>query len=160
MSLLFMDAYLCHEVHMGILHLTAAVCPWWHPHVALGLFQWSHTQACHISLVNAWDFSALLQPHSSSLNWRVEATAGSKKQEAIGTSSSCLLEGMSSEGALGAHGMGLVTAWCWQSKWGFSGHHSHWQMMIWGACEVQSHNCRGCAWGRNAAWHHACGQPL
>jgi len=80
----FTDAHLCHEVHLGILHLPAAACPWWHPHVALGLFQWSHTPSCHISLVDAWDFSALLQPHSSLLNGGVkpQLAARSKKQRA------------------------------------------------------------------------------
>lgn len=87
--------YLCHEVHTGILHLTAAVCLWWHPHIALGLFQWSHTQACHISLVNACDFSALLQPHSSSRNRGVKPQPAARSNWQL----QCLLEGTSSEGS-------------------------------------------------------------
>lgn len=51
MSLLFMYVYLCCEVHTGILHLTTAVCLWWHPYIALALFQWSHNVDSHISLL-------------------------------------------------------------------------------------------------------------
>lgn len=77
-----MYVYLCREVHMGILHLITAVCPWWHPYIAVGVFQWSHTQACRVSLLMPRDFSALLQPHSSLLNRGVkpQLAARSKKQ--------------------------------------------------------------------------------
>lgn len=102
---------------MGILHLTAAVCLWWHPHAALGLFQRSHSQTPdHISLDNAWDFSALLQPHSFSLNWEMKPQLPARSENWH------LPEDMSSEGALEARGMDLVTDCCWQRKWGFSGH--------------------------------------
>lgn len=114
MSILFTCVYLCHEVHKGILHLTTAACLCWHPHTALGLFQRSHAQACHTSLAVP---GTSLPCHSLTPPCWTEGWSRSWQQEARSYwHLQCPLEGMSPEGALGAHSVGLVTARCWWSK--------------------------------------------
>lgn len=155
MSFLFMYVHFCHEVHMRILHLPTAICPWWHSRVALGLFQWSHTQACRISPVMPG--TSLPCCSLSSPCW-TECWSCSWQQEATGICRACWR-------AWALRGIWEPMAWVW-SQMGNGGESKRSQVspaVINRWCEepVKCNHCsQGLQGGKIAAWYRARGQPL
>lgn len=97
---------------MRILHLPTAICPRWHSCVAFrSLSVVTHSDLSYLTCY-AWDFFALLQPLFSLLNRGLKLQLATRSNWHL----QGLLEGVSPEGDLGAHGEGMVTDGQWWRK--------------------------------------------